>query len=309
MLNDRPYMRQGYGRVPLQASVVLMVVLVVAFALQCINDVYFKSVVEGWLALTPLALARGYVWQLLTFQFLHVDLWHLAGNLLGLWFFGRFVENVLGTKRFLIAYFGSGVIGGLLQCVLMLLFPHHFQPFVFGASAGGMGVFAIFCLLESGSEVRWNFFLPIRADVLLWITGGISLFFTLVPSHRGGCYAHAAHLGGILAGLAWVKLGWHQDFRTLPWEGLWERVRSAFHKPLFRPRVVRRPRQLVRTAATKPSLWRQPKPPVEEELTPGEFISREVDPILDKISQHGIQSLTDRERQILEKARAKMAKR
>ena len=46
-----------------------------------------------------------------------------------------------------------------------------------------------------------------------------------------------------------------------------------------------------------------------EELPPAEFISREVDPILDKISAHGIQSLTDRERQILEKARAKMAKR
>ena len=46
-----------------------------------------------------------------------------------------------------------------------------------------------------------------------------------------------------------------------------------------------------------------------EELGPGEFISREVDPILDKISAHGIQSLTDRERKILEAARAKMAKR
>jgi hypothetical protein len=46
-----------------------------------------------------------------------------------------------------------------------------------------------------------------------------------------------------------------------------------------------------------------------EELPPAEFISREVDPILDKISQHGIQSLTDRERKILEAARSKMAKR
>ena len=100
MLENRDYMRGdsdgGMPRLNASVSVVLMVVLVVAFALQCINDVYIKSVIESWLALTPLALARGYVWQLLTFQFLHVSLWHLIGNLLGLWFFGRFVENVLG---------------------------------------------------------------------------------------------------------------------------------------------------------------------------------------------------------------------
>ncbi|MSU60108.1 MAG: rhomboid family intramembrane serine protease, partial [Pedosphaera sp.] len=79
-----------------------MIVLVVAFAFQCINDVYLRSVVEDRLALTPLALAKGHVWQLLTFQFLHVSLWHLIGNLVGLWFFGRFVEQVLGVSRFLV---------------------------------------------------------------------------------------------------------------------------------------------------------------------------------------------------------------
>ena len=45
------------------------------------------------------------------------------------------------------------------------------------------------------------------------------------------------------------------------------------------------------------------------EVPPDEFISREVDPILDKISAHGIHSLTERERQVLEAARSKMAKR
>ena len=45
------------------------------------------------------------------------------------------------------------------------------------------------------------------------------------------------------------------------------------------------------------------------DLPSEEFISREVDPILDKISAHGIQSLTERERKILEAARNKMAKR
>ncbi|HEY9173130.1 MAG TPA: rhomboid family intramembrane serine protease, partial [Verrucomicrobiae bacterium] len=257
MIEHRDYMRDEPSpgtpfRFHGSVSVALMVVLAVVFALQCINDVYVESWVERWLALTRSALTRGHVWQLLTFQFLHVSLWHLLGNLMGLWFFGRFVEEALGRRRFLVAYLGSGVVGGLLQCVLMLLFPRHFVGFVFGASAGVMGVFALFCRLQAGAEVRWNFILPMRADVLLWITGGISLFFTLVPSQRGGGYAHAAHLGGILAGLAWVKLGWHHDYVTLPWENLAGRWRS------WRTLQSRhRKRELVRAASIRGRPWRE----------------------------------------------------
>jgi hypothetical protein len=55
------------------------------------------------------------------------------------------------------------------------------------------------------------------------------------------------------------------------------------------------------------SAW--PEKQAKVEVPSEEFITREVDPILDKISAHGIQSLTERERKILEAARAKMAKR
>jgi membrane associated rhomboid family serine protease len=301
MLADREYMRDRPFRVNWSASIVLMVALGIIFAIQCVNDVYVESFIERYLALTPFAFTRGYVWQFVTFQFLHVDLWHVLCNLLGLWFIGRFIENVLGTRRFLLAYFGAGVIGGLLQGLLMVLFPGRFAPWVLGASAGVMGVFAIFCRLEAGSDIRWNFILPIRAEVLLWITLGISLFFTLVPSPRGGGAAHAAHLGGLLAGMAFVKLRWHQDFRPLPWFEWWRSLRSRRGDPA---RVIPVRRGVFRRASTQ----RAPAAPAED-LPSEQFMSQEVDPILDKISQHGIQSLTEREKKILEAARAKMARR
>jgi membrane associated rhomboid family serine protease len=279
---------------------ILMVVLALIFALQCINDVYLQSFVESRLALTAECFTRGYVWQLLTFQFLHVDLFHLAGNLIGLWFIGRFVESVLGRQRFLVAYFGCGIIGGLLQAALMALFPFHFAPVAYGASAGIMGIFAIFCFLLPDSDIRLYLIFPVPAMVLLWISGAVSLFFTLVPSARGGGYAHAAHLGGLLAGIVWMKLGWHRDFVQLPWEGWFSGRRLSRNRS--------RKSELIRATSIKiPGLPRKSEnpPDVPEE----EFISREVDPILDKISQHGIQSLTERERKILEAARNKMAKR
>jgi hypothetical protein len=54
--------------------------------------------------------------------------------------------------------------------------------------------------------------------------------------------------------------------------------------------------------------WRAQAIPPAEEQSDDEFLQKEVDPILDKISAHGIQSLTAREREILEKARAKMSR-
>jgi membrane associated rhomboid family serine protease len=306
MLENRDYMRAGPdGGSPLgfrwTATTVLMVVLVVAFALQCINAVYVGAPITLSLGLTKKVFTAGYVWQLLTFQFLHAGLWHLGCNLLGLWFFGRFVENVLGVSRFLIAYLGAGAVGGLLNAMLMALFPDHFGTVVFGASAGVSAMFAIFARLESEREVRWNFILPVRAKTVLIVYAGIAAFFTVVPA--GGGVAHAAHLGGIMAGLLWVKFGWHHEFVPTPWEELMNRLRKMQHRP---PR--RRPLELVRSGGKSNSKARRPSEETEE-LPPEEFISKEVDPILDKISAHGIQSLTERERKILDAARKKMDKK
>jgi membrane associated rhomboid family serine protease len=288
---DRDYMREKRPwRMP-SVSVALMIILVIAFAVQCINDVYVKTLVEGHLALGGDSLKKGYVWQLLTFQFLHGDLWHLVGNLLGLWFFGRPVEHFLGKSRYLFAYFGSGIAGGLLQAVLMILFPMHFGMFVYGASAGVMGVFTLFALLESHAEIRWNFIIPIRAIVLLWFTAGISLFFTLVPSYRGGFTAHAAHLGGIIAGWVFVKLKWHQDFRPLPWVEWFEQFKYR----------RRRSRPIVKVRFPRGHSW-EPDSTASRPKEDPDFISKEVDPILEKIHKHGFQSLTDEEKEILKKA-------
>lgn len=263
----------------------LTIVLVVCYALQCINDVYIHFPAEQWLALTPEGVRHGWVWQLITFQFLHLTLWHLAGNLISFWWLGHITESILGKRRFLVAMFGCGAVGGLLQGVLMLLFPNFFGNAVVGASAGVAGLLAIFALLEGDNEIRLNFILPIKAIWLLWIFGGISLFFTLVPA-RGMAMAHAAHLGGILAGIAWVKLGWHRDFVQLPWERWLERIRSGRRNSGARQRRV--------------------EPSGEPET---DFLKDEVDAVLDKISAKGIQSLNARERSILESARKKMSQK
>jgi membrane associated rhomboid family serine protease len=254
------------------------------------------------LALLPLDLEgvkRGYLWQLVTFQFVHVGLFHLACNLLGLWFCGRFVEHVLGARRFLLFYLGSGIAGGLLHLALAAAVPKVFGVPVFGASAGVMALVALFCLLQPEAEFLVMFVLPIKAKILLIAETSIALFFTLVPSDPG--IAHAAHLGGIAAAFLFFRRRWHDEMISVPWDGLASRLKGFLRRPAAsRANAQVRPKRPARVVRDQ----RQDVPP------PGEdFMAREVDPILEKVAAHGIHSLTAKEKETLERARSRMGKR
>lgn len=263
-------------------TAVISFVLIGVFVLQNVATDYFGTdAVDRYLDLTNEGVRHGWVWQLLTFQFLHASIYHLIGNLIGLWCFGRPVENLLGRQRFMVAFFGCGVVGGILQGLLMLIFPGYYGERVVGASAGITGMLAIYALIDPGAIIMFDFVIPIRAIWLLYFTGGISLFFTLFPAHSGGV-ANAAHLGGILAGIAWVKQGWYHDYAQLPWEGWFARLSKRKEKRTRRPTLR-----------------------IEPEAD-ADASSREVDRILEKISAQGIQSLTASERATLESARKNM---
>jgi hypothetical protein len=131
-----------------------------------------------------------------------------------------------------------------------------------------------------------------RAKFLLLFEGLVTLVGVVSPGLVGGNVAHAAHLGGMLTGMVFVRY-------AIYWHWRWPRFTQA---------SGRQPRRLVNVHAQSSGLWGT-KHAAPEDLPPDEFLSKEVDPILDKITAQGIQSLTERERRVLEAARAKMAKR
>jgi membrane associated rhomboid family serine protease len=302
MIEDRFYMR-GAARhqSPWSTSLILVVANTAVYALQLIFKLIYdsnSSPIERYFALNPQDWL-GWIYQVFTFQFLHsANPLHLVLNCAMLYMFGRPVEMALGRKEFLKLYLVSGALGGLAQIGCSWLFPGHFgMGSVVGASAG------VFALLAAFAALNWDasittllaFIIPVtmRAKYLILIMGILAVFGML---EKGSRVAHAAHLGGLLAGLAYIRLIIQAD-RTL---FDWRRFRHSRPRP-----------ELVEARSSKRSFWQKPQstPNSNEDLPPAEFISREVDPILDKISAHGIQSLTDRERKILEAARAKMAKR
>lgn len=301
MLEDRDYMRQSSGRLRWSATLTLLVLLVVAFIAQ--NTVLRDSTSLGWLALSHEGIKRGYWWELLSFQFLHANFWHLFFNGFTLFMFGREVEAALGKIRFLVLYFASGTIGGLFQVLAFFAWPQFFAYSasgalitVVGASAGIFGIVAAFAMLAPNQMLTMFLFyvLPInlRAKWLLIISLIVTGLGIAFPAKFGGNIAHAAHLGGILTGMAFIRYGGELS------RNLWGPFEAR-----------RRKRELIKAVSIKIPQWPNAKSESPTDVPEGEFISREVDPILDKISQHGIQSLTERERKILEAARNRMAKR
>jgi len=272
------------------ATVVLLIVNAVVFVVQM--GVLRTSFVDQYLALSLDGLRHGFYWQLLTFQFLHGGFLHLAMNCWALYMFGREVEWTLGVPRYLTMYFLSGIVGGLFQEFVALIWPQYFGSAVVGASAGILGVVAAYASLfpERTLTLLLAFVIPVnlRAKYLLLFSLALAALGISFPkSIFGGGVAHAAHLGGILTGLAFIRFATEAPEISWPKFGSRKPARSNLKAPIW-----------ARVTKEDPT-----------EVPPDKFISHEVDPILDKISAHGIQSLTEQERKILEAARAKMAKR
>jgi membrane associated rhomboid family serine protease len=293
MLEDRFYPRRE-GFQPYRSATVMLVILnVAAFVVQFAVSRLSQFPLTDYFALSAKGLHDFQLWQLLTFQFMHGGPVHLICNCLAIYLVGREVEDALGRRSFLILYFASGVVGGLFQSLAGVLLESRFGGSVMGASAGAFGLVAAFAVLYPEQVLYLFALIPLRAKYLLWFSAALAVGGLVNPwqNSEGPHIAHAAHLGGMLAGILFVRYAVH-------WH--WPRLRQA-----RRPQV----RRLVNVHPQKAARWGASQPEPVEDLPPEEFLAKEVDPILDKISAHGIQSLTKRERSVLEAARTKMAKR
>lgn len=301
MLSDRDYMREEDHGTRLSWTVMLLIALVVVFAADEIAKAYLGLSLQQHGALSSSVWQSGWVWQLVTFQFLHGGFPHLFFNGLGIWMFGRPIEAAFGGRRMLGLWMAGGLVGGLLQLGISAAFPNQFSPDVVGASAGLMTFLAIFCRLEPDARILLALIVPVPARFLFYFSVGVAVFFIVVPSRDG--VAHAAHLGGLLFGWLWVQAGYHQG------ESLWDRLSEAWDRWNQQRQTSRPVSRAAEGKIIKPSFRSASVPTPAKELSDAEFMAREVDPILDKIARDGIGSLTPAERQTLEAARKKVTRR
>ena len=231
-------------------------------------------------------------WQLITYQFVHADFWHLFFNMVfGLWMFGMEVEHVWGPKKFLIYYLSCGVAAGLSQLILSPIFEPVLGPTV-GASGAIYGVMIAFAAMFPDRYIFLYFLIPVKVKYFVIIL----IVFGVMSVGGQGNVANLAHLGGAVAGYLYILY----DRRHLT-RG---RSRGTFQSwmasaPWSHPTSSSGDVVDAKVFDINESKSFEPKEqPVD--------LQKRIDEILDKISRSGYQSLSEEEKKILFEASKRM---
>jgi len=183
----------GYGLTPVVKN--LMITMGAVFLLQMLARGWF----DFYFGLVPFLVREKYfVWQLLTYIFLHGGVSHILFNLLALWMFGGELESYFGSKKFLFYFLFCGIGAGICTVILT---PNGMIP-VIGASGAIYGLLLAFGWLFPDRQIYIYFLLPVRAKYFVIIFGLIELFSSIEGT--GGGVAHLTHLGGLLFGLLYM---------------------------------------------------------------------------------------------------------
>jgi len=278
-------------------------VLVRFFGSFSLDGIRLGDVLHLYLGLMP--LAQGFLpWQLITYQFMHADFWHLFFNMFfGLWMFGMEIENLWGPRKFLFYYLMCGVVAGMVQLGLApILEPGSVvDPWgrgipTVGASGAVYGVLIAFAMMFPDRYIYLYFLIPVKAKYLIV---GLILLGVLAVGQPGNV-ANLAHLGGAFAGYVYIVM----DRQRLPFSGLFDRISYWIHSKS----AAGGTRRGDIIADAKVYDIRDGSEQRKEAARRDEKINtqQQIDEILDKISRGGYQSLTDEEKKILFEASKKL---
>jgi len=221
------------------------------------------------LAFVP-ALILQRPWTILTYMFVHAGIWHLAFNMIGLFFFGPRLEARLGGRRFAVLYFLSGLMGGLLS----LTTP---SAAIVGASGAVFGVLYGFAHYWPHERIYIWGVLPVPARGMVLGLAGISLYLGFTGG--GGNVAHFAHLGGFVGGWGYLK---------------WIETRKKAFKKKTTPQAPSPLEKVSGKARRDEEAWKN------IDLDSLHEVNREeVERLLEKVEESGTQSLTPSERDFL----------
>ena len=169
-------------------------------------------------------------YQLITYMFMHGNFEHLFFNMFALWMFGNTLENIWGSKRFLLFYMVCGLGAGLCQEVvqyiqyattlsgyanvnlgggrIVTMSAYLNMMTTVGASGAIYGLLLAFGMMFPNAMIYLYFLVPIKAK---WFVIGYAVVELISGFYGGGNVAHFAHLGGMLFGLLlilhWKKKG------------------------------------------------------------------------------------------------------
>jgi membrane associated rhomboid family serine protease len=246
----------------------LIGVNIAVFFAQIFLEAWQPGFVHEYLGISDRGINSAYAWQFATAVFLHDGPWIFAGNLFLLYLLGRDLESILGQRHFLYLYL-AGAIGGELGHLFLM----PSGTVLLAASGGVAAVLVAYATILPELELNALIFvLPIRVKMKHLSYAAVAIAFVLLCTKRYGMLGHSALIGGCTAGWLYAHL-------------------LGFGRPSFLQRFINHRR-------------------VEAErynhMRACQLITEEIDPLLEKISQKGLHSLSKSERRKLLKARERI---
>ena len=166
-------------------------------------DGYEEFGLQGVFGLWPIGHPNFRPYQIFTHMFTHAGFAHIFFNMFTLWMFGRVLESVWGSKKFLLFYFICGIGSAAAHLAMQYLTGGY--SFAVGASGAVMGVMVGFAYLFPNTELMLLFPpIPIKAKWLILILIAFDLFGGLGRTASG--IAHWAHIGGAATGFILVYI-------------------------------------------------------------------------------------------------------
>jgi len=253
--------------------VVLLVLVglnVAGFVTQFFLDAFEPGFVRDYLALSKHGVEDAYAWQFVTATLLYGNPWHFLGNVLVLYILGRDIESILGQRHFFYLFL-SGAIGGELGHLFLM----PSETLLYAASGGVAAVLIAYAtILPELDLIAWRvrrFSFHLKAKHAACALTFLS--FVMLVIDRNGAVMHSAIPGGLVAGWLYANL-------------------LGFGHVSWLRRLLRRRQEAVERV---------------QRMTPAEFIESEIDPLLEKISRNGMQSLSRAERRLLSQASEKVS--
>lgn len=249
-------------------------------------------------------LSRGHFWTLFTYMFVHGSVGHILMNMVLLWFAGRKIQLLFGGRHFAQIYFISGLLGAAIELAINAYSRGDTSTPLVGASAAVFGLLAALAVALPDEEITAliYFVIPVRMRLaalalgLVALNVALGLGCLLFPSLMGSLQvAYFAHVGGALA-------GWYYT-RALGYDGspVAERL-AEMRQPQRSPRAKAMARARKGPPVIDLEIDVEAAARENEARTPMTDLMEDVDAILDKINDLGIQSLTPEERRLLDRA-------
>ncbi len=258
-----------------------------------IGDMLLDNIITRYFGLIPFSnpVWSFYPWQLITYQFLHGGFAHIFFNMLMLWMFGMEIENIMGSRKFLVFYLLAGIGGGLLQLSL-----GTGAGAIIGASGAVFGVMVAFAMFFPDRMIYIYFLFPVKAKYLIVFL----MVIEFLSVGNGSFVAHLAHLGGAIVGFLFVMADRQYNLN-------FDRFFDAFKgNKTFSSGGDDLPKKKSPFSFGRREVEEAEFYEINDSRNSSEKVDQAViDEILDKISKSGYQNLTEKEKKILFEASKK----